>query len=66
MFFEQTKCIKCHSVDCLTKVPDFTIKKNVKEESSKRIGAVVDEFIADAKKDLKKQRKDLKTEVFDK
>ena len=50
----------------MVKVPDFTIKKQSEKPTSKRVGAVVDEFIKDAKKDLKQQRKELKTEVFDK
>ena len=66
MFFEQEKCIKCHATGQLTKVPDFSIKKQAEKAAEKRVGAVVDEFIKDAKQDLKKQRKELKTEVFDK
>ena len=66
MFFEQERCIKCHAYGQLTKIPNFTIKKPAKEVLEKRVGTVVDEFIEDAKKDLKQQRKELKTEVFDK
>jgi len=66
MFFEQERCIKCNTSGSLVKVPDFTIKKQLEKPTSKRVGAVVDEFIKDAKKDLKQQRKELKTEVFDK
>ncbi len=66
MFFEQERCIKCNTSGFLIKVPDFTIKKHSEKSTSKPTGAVVDEFIKDAKKDLKQQRKELKTEVFDK
>ena len=66
MFFEQERCIKCNTSGFLVKVPDFTIKKQSEKPTSNRVGAVVDEFIKDAKKDLKQQRKELKTEVFDK
>jgi hypothetical protein len=66
MFFEQERCIKCHREGYLTKIPDFTIRKEYEKSTKKRIGSVVDEFIKDAKQDLKKQKKDLKTEVFDK
>jgi len=66
MFFQQEKCIKCNSTGHLTKVPDFTIKKNSQNATQKPTGAVVSEFIEDAKKGLKQQRKALKTEVFDK
>ena len=66
MFFEQERCIKCNMSGFLVKIPDFTIKKQLEKPTNKRAGAVVDEFIKDAKKDLKQQRKELKTEVFDK
>jgi hypothetical protein len=66
MFFEQEKCIKCHRHGYLTKVPVFNIRKQTVKESESHPGAVVDQFIKDAKKDLKQQRRDLKTEVFDK
>jgi len=66
MFFEQERCIKCNTSGFLVKVPDFTIKKHTTKATENKVGSVVDEFIKDAKKDLKKQRKELKTEVFDK
>jgi hypothetical protein len=66
MFFEQEQCIKCKSSGFLTKLPNFTIKKASEDTQEKRVGSVVDEFIQDAKQDLKKQKKKLKTEVFDK
>ena len=66
MFFEQERCIKCHRSGFLVKVPSFTIKKNTNPNQEKRDGAVVDQFIKDAKKDLEKQKKSLKTEIFDK
>ena len=47
-------------------MPFFTIKKEVEKSNEKKVGAVVDEFIKEAKQDLKKQRKELKTETFDK
>ena len=66
MFFEQQRCIKCHTSGNLTKVPNFTIKKHSEEHAEKKVGSIVDKFIKDAKKDLKEQRKELKTDVFDK
>ena len=66
MFFEQQRCIKCHTSGNLTKVPNFTIKKHAEEHAEKKVGSIVDKFIKDAKKDLKEQRKELKTDVFDK
>tara|TARA_B100001250_G_C19579254_1_gene691244 strand:+ start:463 stop:606 length:144 start_codon:yes stop_codon:yes gene_type:complete len=47
-------------------VPVFNIKKSSTEEKEKAPGHVVDTFIKDAKQDLKKQRKELKTEILDK
>ncbi len=66
MFFEQEMCIKCNARDQLVKVPNFTIKRQEEKDTEKPVGTVVDEFIKDAKQDLKEQRKELKTEVFDK
>jgi hypothetical protein len=48
------------------KVPSFVIKKETSSAPDKRTGAVVDQFIEDAKKDLKDQRKDLKKDYADK
>lgn len=61
MFHEQRECILCHRIDTITKKPSFRIKK---EETSavSRPGKVVDEFIQDAKKELKQQRRELKSE----
>ncbi len=66
MFFEQQECIKCHKSGTLEKVPIFNIKRTSDEESKKKTGSIVDEFIKDAKKELKEQRRDLETEVYDK
>jgi putative FmdB family regulatory protein len=66
MFFEQSECILCGRKETLTKVPSFTIKREVSENTSQPVGKVVDEFIVEAKKDLKKQRQELKTEYVDK
>ena len=61
MFHEQRECILCHRIETIVKVPNFSIK-NPKNEQQSRPGKVVDEFIKDAKKDLKKQKKELKSE----
>lgn len=66
MFFVQEQCTKCHVTGTLTKIPDFNVKLKAKQEATTRPGVVVDEYIRDAKKELKKQRKELKTEVYDK
>ena len=63
MFHEQRECILCKRLGTITKKPSFRIKKQLSEAPS-RVGKVVDEFIEDAKKELKKQKKDLKSEEF--
>ena len=64
MFHEQNQCIECKRIDTLTKIPSFRLKRNTGPVDGPQapVGKVVDEFIKDAKKDLKQQRKDLKTE----
>ena len=61
MFHEQRHCVLCKRVDTLTKVPAFTIKKQTERQEAP-VGQVVDEFIKEAKKDLKQQKKELKSE----
>jgi len=61
MFHEQRECILCRRIETIVKVPNFSIKKTQDEQQS-RPGKIVDEFIRDAKKDLKEQRKELKSE----
>ena len=58
MFHEQRHCILCKRVDTLVKVPSFSIAKNVDTKTSQP-GKVVDQFISDAKKELKQQKKEL-------
>ena len=65
MFFEQERCIKCNSVGGLTKIPDFSLKIK-KPEQKQKPGKIVDQFIEDAKKDLKNQKKDIFSEEFKK
>ena len=58
MFHEQRHCILCKRVDTLVKVPVFSITKKTTKESNQP-GKIVDEFISDAKKELKQQKKEL-------
>ena len=64
MFHEQRHCILCKRVDTLRKIPTFRINtepsKNLQEKN--KPGKVVDEFIKEAKKELREQKKDLKKE----
>tara|TARA_B100000073_G_scaffold347852_1_gene363636 strand:+ start:1642 stop:1899 length:258 start_codon:yes stop_codon:yes gene_type:complete len=61
MFFEQKICIFCHSDD-IFKVPslEYTSQNNRKSESPKKVGKVVDDYIRDAKEEIKKEKKSLK------
>ena len=65
MFFTQERCIKCHTEGVLTKIPVFRIKESTASKN-KKVGSIVDEFIKDAKKDLKKQKKDFSKGYSDK
>jgi hypothetical protein len=51
-------------MDTIVKKPSFNIKKTETKTQS-RPGKVVDEFIQDAKKELKQQRKELKSEQIE-
>tara|TARA_Y100000114_G_C11716288_1_gene306127 strand:+ start:91 stop:345 length:255 start_codon:yes stop_codon:yes gene_type:complete len=62
MFFIQERCIKCHSHGFLTKIPDFRISKKI-ENSTTKPGQIVDNFIEEAKEDLKKQKKEAQKEI---
>ena len=56
MSFEEQTCTKCGSGDVF-KVPHILdIKNNL---SPQRVGKVVDDYIRDAKQDLKSEKKDL-------
>ena len=64
MFHEQDICILCKRRDCIEKIPHFQIKKQTNSENT-RVGKVVDDFIVDAKKELKQQKKELRTEQME-
>ena len=66
MFHSQRECVLCKRVETITKIPSFTINRPSIDPQEARPGKVVDEFIKDAKKDLKEQRRELKTEYTDK
>ena len=64
MFHKQDICILCKRRDCIEKIPHFQIKKKLSSEKT-RVGKVVDDFIVDAKEELKQQKKELKTEQLE-
>ena len=59
MFFESQKCIFCYSEDVF-KLPSISENKVIK--STNKPGKIVDQYIKDAKQELKKEKKSLKTE----
>ena len=61
MFHEQKECILCKRTETIVKKPSFRIRKE-DATITPRTGQVVDDFIKDAKKELKQQKKDLKSE----
>jgi hypothetical protein len=66
MFHSQHECVLCKRVETITKMPSFTIKKGVDSSSETRTGKVVDNFIEEAKRELREQKAGLKTEYTDK
>jgi len=63
MFFEEQRCVSCMSEDVFRLPPaGLTGISNKKEDSSNRPGKIVDEYIKDAKEEIKKEKKKLKSE----
>ena len=60
MFFEQTRCIKCHATDMLEKIVPIVAIGQPKEEESKKVGDITKRHIEDAKKELKQMKEDIK------
>lgn len=63
MFYVQEKCIKCNGSDCLFKVPSFSTSKK-EEELARKPGELIEEYMKDAKEEIKKEKKKLKSEEF--
>ncbi len=64
MFHDQRECILCHRVDELVKVPAFSISKKVETKGSHPPGKIVDDYISEAKKEIKEEKKKLKKQEF--
>lgn len=60
MFFQQERCVLCHSED-IFKVPSIQIHSKPAETKTKA-GKIVDEFIKDAKEEVRKEKKKLASE----
>lgn len=61
MFFENQKCVHCHSLEVF-KVP--SIQQNIKQGTQTKAGAVVDKYIKDVKKEINDEKKKLKSEEY--
>lgn len=61
MFFESQRCIKCHS-DEVFRVPSEIVLTTTKEETSKKPGKIVDEYIKEAAEEIKREKKRLQSE----
>ena len=59
MFFENQRCISCHS-DEVFRLPSLLEKSNV--VSTQKTGKVVEDYIKKTKEEIKKYKKDLKNE----
>jgi putative FmdB family regulatory protein len=65
MFFEDQRCVKCSSEDVQRMPSEISIGKQtdpIDSSSTKKTGQVVDKFIEDTKKEIKKEKSRLKSE----
>lgn len=62
MFFEDQRCVFCKSSE-IFKVPHITLNSTkTSSTQTQRIGKVVDDYIRDAKEEIKKEKKNMKSE----
>jgi len=65
MFFEDQKCIFCHSDDVVRK-PSLShnniVKTTTTSSKSSKPGKIVDKYISDAKEEIKKEKSRLRSE----
>lgn len=60
MFFENQRCIHCHSDEVFRLPSEFNFnEKNKNTSTGQRVGKVVDDYIKEAKKTLQEEKKDL-------
>ncbi len=60
MFFEQDKCINCMSEN-IFKVPSIQVTRK-SSHTSQKPGKIVDQYIKDAKEEIKKEKRKLASE----
>ena len=62
---ELTSCIACESENSLVRIPAEFLSSLKKEHKNAKIGSVVESYIADAKKEISKEKKSLKNKTYD-
>ena len=63
MSYDQQVCLRCESQN-LIKISSFTTSKKKSESSNTRPGKIVDDYIREAKQEIKKEKKQLKSETM--
>ena len=58
-------CIACESENTLVKIPAEFLSSLKKEHKNVKIGSVVESYIKDAKKEISKEKKNLKKKTHD-
>ena len=61
MFFENQRCIHCRSSN-IFREPQGKLVKSFEKSESQKPGKVVDKYIEDAKQEIKKEKRKLKSE----
>ena len=64
MFFEQERCIECHSTECLEKLVSPVIEKDISSNSNQKVGDKVKEHIEQAKSEIKKEKEELRKKTL--
>ena len=64
MFFEQNRCIKCHSTECLEKLVSPMIEKDLSTKGKSKVGDEVKKHIEQAKSDIKQEKENLRKKTL--
>ena len=62
MFFENQRCLHCNSENVFRYPQGNYIKSEIADTNHNRPGAIVDKYIEDVKKEVKKEKEKLKKE----
>ena len=64
MFFEQNRCIKCHSSECLEKLVSPILEKEQSLKNKEKVGDKVKQHIEEAKSDIKREKEELRKKTL--